>query len=869
MALRLSVLGVPQTQAAVAIAVAATVCNASYSIEAPIISAKCNTAVAASNANYVCQAPTESAKCIAHATVCAADYAVQNSSESGKGKTFPAVCDANYQVYTPGVNGSVQVYVGSAASAVYAGISPFIHQSVKIAVGVCNADYVVQNSSESGKCNEFPAVCNANYVCQAPTESAKCIAHATVCAADYAVQNSGETAKCIVNASVCDAAYAIQNSSESGKCNVFPTVCNANYAVQNSSEIAKCAVYATVCNADYAAQNSSESGKCNVFPTVCNADYAVQNSSETANCIVHATVCNADYAVQTSSETGTCNVYPTVCNADYVVQPVIVNAQANVSTTVSNADYFIYDPKINENEIVVPDPCTAVYSVYDPALSLGCRVFADVCNADYFIHQPIINENEVVFATVSNADYFCYAPVVKANSDVHPAECAGNYSIDNASVSGKCNVYPAVCEGNYTVVDGTQHGQANVPTGTCNADYLCYGPVVKANSDVHPTTCDGNYNAYSAASVTGTCNVYPAECTGVYSVPFVNVNAQANVQATLSNADYFIYDPKINENEVVVPDPCTAVYAAYTPAAFSLSCRVFPATCNATYSVSNPSETGNCRVFATVCNADYTIHDVFIGITIYPASSILELYVSPYYSVLAGGIPNYTDMSKMPNEWLRKCNGMDYENERKLYRKLTTEAYNKFGVCMTYYVVSYDTQYDKIWGEDNNRRFIRKFDIMCRFPLQTEEKMWTKFAIEGIDNFSIFASKDHFRTASTYGHDLVVGNIGRGTFPIYVPKNGDVIQSKYNKYLYEIVTVKEEAMMIHLSKGYTWEFIIKPYMDEHLSVDPAATASLANVSPFIDVNDIFKVNQVVQTEAATDTYTPKSCERPAPNNGGW
>jgi hypothetical protein len=189
---------------------------------------------------------------------------------------------------------------------------------------------------------------------------------------------------------------------------------------------------------------------------------------------------------------------------------------------------------------------------------------------------------------------------------------------------------------------------------------------------------------------------------------------------------------------------------------------------------------------------------------------------------------------------------------------------------MTYYVVSYDTQYDKIYGEDNDRRFIRKFDIMCYFPLQTEEKQWTSMGIVGIDNFSVFASKDHFRTASTYGNTLAPGNVGKGTYPIYIPKTSDVLQSKFNGYFYEIVTVKEESMMVHLSKGYTWEFIIKPYMDEHHSFDAGAGKSLDNIKPYVDANDIFKVNSEAQVAAVADAYTPKSCERPpALPYGGW
>lgn len=249
----------------------------------------------------------------------------------------------------------------------------------------------------------------------------------------------------------------------------------------------------------------------------------------------------------------------------------------------------------------------------------------------------------------------------------------------------------------------------------------------------------------------------------------------------------------------------------------------------------------------------------------------LELYVSPYFEIKAGGIPNFLDTDDMPTEWIRKCDGQDYSSERQLYRSLNTEAYNKFGVCMTYYVVSYDTQYDRIWGEDNNRRFVRKFEFMGFYPLVSEEKMWTKFAIQGIDEFSIFVSKDHFRVASTYGQSTVAGNVGEGTYPIYIPDRGDIVQAMFNRYLYEVTNVKEEAMMIHLNKRYVWELIVRPYTDEHLSLDSTTSASMGTVSAFINVKpDILDIRQSAIGLAGQIAYTPKSCERPSRDPwSGW
>jgi hypothetical protein len=161
---------------------------------------------------------------------------------------------------------------------------------------------------------------------------------------------------------------------------------------------------------------------------------------------------------------------------------------------------------------------------------------------------------------------------------------------------------------------------------------------------------------------------------------------------------------------------------------------------------------------------------------------------------------------------------------------------------------------------------------MSFYPLNKEEKMWTKFAIEGLDNFSMFTSKDHFRLMSTFGHDLVRGNIGEGTYDSYIPKAGDVLQAKYNDYLYEIVSIKEEEMMVHLSKHYVWEFIVSPLKHEHLLLDAATSASIFDQSQIsaAEHEDIFNIKEVLTSAVSSVLYQPEFAERdPRDPFGGW
>lgn len=487
--------------------------------------------------------------------------------------------------------------------------------------------------------------------------------------------------------------------------------------------------------------------------------------------------------------------------------------------------------------IVMAGVSIAVYSALSPSVQCKANIIPSECVSVYSVQQPAVSENVIVLPDACNAFYSIPNHTVKASSNVFSDECTANYSVNDVSVIESSTVHPDVCSAIYSGNSADISGDANIFVDACVAIYSVQQPTILENEIVVPDQCSAVYSI-NVPIIIGAAEVFPDLCISVYS----------------------IISPKILENEVVLPDVCTAAYSLYTPVV-NATAIIFPDFCHAIYSVHQPTILENEIVFPDPCIAVYSVIAPLVGTTVRPSSVILEFYVSPYYTVNAGGIPNYRDISKMPTVWLRKCNGHDYENERRLYRKVLTESYNKFGVCMTYYMVSYDTQYDRIWGEDNDRRFIRKFDVMCYFPLQTEEKLWTKFSIEGQDNFSMFCSKDHFRAACTYGQQQVRGNIGKNTYSTYVPKTGDVIQSKYNSYLYEILTVKEESMMMHLNKKYTWELIVKPYLNESISLDTDTSASMGSVSANTGGIDIFDISQDAISAAVPVNYDPKSCER--------
>ena len=227
----------------------------------------------------------------------------------------------------------------------------------------------------------------------------------------------------------------------------------------------------------------------------------------------------------------------------------------------------------------------------------------------------------------------------------------------------------------------------------------------------------------------------------------------------------------------------------------------------------------------------------------------------------------YLDYGYLPNGWLTKSpisTNDQYFSERRLFDLWITEAYNKHGVSMIYYPVSFDTNYDKLYGEDLDRKVIRKFDLMVFYTLPRVEKLWSKFGIEGMDNFSMFCGKKHFQIASQYEYTQT-----SAAYSAYVPKIGDIIRAKYNNYYYEIIDIKEESGQYLQSPQHLWEFLVKPYRDTRLGLSATTSGSMSGTGDIGTIvnrtPDIFDIKTDIAQKVSAIDYTPEPCESPDVN----
>lgn len=211
---------------------------------------------------------------------------------------------------------------------------------------------------------------------------------------------------------------------------------------------------------------------------------------------------------------------------------------------------------------------------------------------------------------------------------------------------------------------------------------------------------------------------------------------------------------------------------------------------------------------------------------------------------------DYLQYSALPNDYFVKCSSA-YDGEREIFKVAQMEVYGMFGVPLIFYKTSYDIKYNNIWGEDGDR-YITEYwtDVMSYFSLPKEDKIWKSFGIEDMQNFSMYLSKEHFNY-TTSG---------------YIPKMGDIVQTEYNKNIYEVVEVKEENGMYLLSKQYTWELIVRPFKNEqNVSLLPSLSAS--PIGRYLNIVDMFDIKNDVDVAKENKLYYPPPSEKPS--NDPW
>lgn len=229
----------------------------------------------------------------------------------------------------------------------------------------------------------------------------------------------------------------------------------------------------------------------------------------------------------------------------------------------------------------------------------------------------------------------------------------------------------------------------------------------------------------------------------------------------------------------------------------------------------------------------------------------LEIKIYPFKIDVSKNLSWKEDLNIENSFWNKDSPCKD--NESKLYDSLVTGAYNQVGVPGFWYKVSYSTKNEKVFGEDNDREILRKFEVTYYVDeLPEDNRMYSSFGIFGLDTFHIYISKNHFKQASQFNE------LGQVVSGIEYPKHGDILQSSHNNTFYEVVEVKDRVEMF-LERSHVWDIILKPLeMNNHKI---SKTLEGDEIERVFKSKDILEQNDLIDKEFKKIKYESVEIDR--------
>lgn len=174
-----------------------------------------------------------------------------------------------------------------------------------------------------------------------------------------------------------------------------------------------------------------------------------------------------------------------------------------------------------------------------------------------------------------------------------------------------------------------------------------------------------------------------------------------------------------------------------------------------------------------------------------------------------------------------------YNNDRALYARMQAEYTNQNGVVMEWYVTSYDGEADAVWGEDDDRKFLRKFDVMAYFDeLPQDQFTWGEYGVYSMDVWKCQVSEYHFSCASKLAAEATPNPDRQGVeegftrqedklYESHLPKTNDYVRLKIGNEPYYYEVLYADKIKSFLQGDFMWEITIRRYKDEQIEVSDA------------------------------------------------
>ena len=241
-------------------------------------------------------------------------------------------------------------------------------------------------------------------------------------------------------------------------------------------------------------------------------------------------------------------------------------------------------------------------------------------------------------------------------------------------------------------------------------------------------------------------------------------------------------------------------------------------------------------------------------------------------SMTSGTFAESTSLFNMPSNYFFNYNSQCYVNEKQMFDKITTEAYNAYGSKCDYFVVDYSLNNEKIFGEDNDRHIIAKFLVKMVFELPPEDRKYTQWGMEEEDRFIMFCGKSQFdEYSSVYEQG-------------YFPHEGDLIRPHYNGIIYEITNVVDTDNQF-LNTQHTYKLTVRVWTNDMKTasydtstenlhtydgtngIPTEPPESLTSVADYVtNGSDFLKQNEIIEEEKKKILYEDDTNNDPF---SGW
>jgi len=215
-------------------------------------------------------------------------------------------------------------------------------------------------------------------------------------------------------------------------------------------------------------------------------------------------------------------------------------------------------------------------------------------------------------------------------------------------------------------------------------------------------------------------------------------------------------------------------------------------------------------------------------------------FTSEFQKVFGNSCPPQTDWTQP--RYFDSLNNDCYGSEAALLASLTSEAYNKFGFEVYYFVKEHDTKFDPLYGEDQLENVKRRFALQVY--TDNVPQLQKQYQLQGMiytETVTVQCTIQHFAEASKYDWKTENPN----AYDSIVPKIGDLMYFKYSDLYYEVINVKDFAEgTTFLSTPITYQFILRVWRNSHENVDELNVNddNMEHIRSYVELGETFNVD---------------------------